>query len=1680
MATYFKPFANCDLIARNDTFTVNEGVRAFLNPLRNDTSAKGKPHFLTKKGVKAKPGDVVAQVKTKYGTLKLKLDADNKLVFDAGDSLKALKSGQIFKTKFAYTIQDRQGNKAQATIQLNIKGNDAPKVTNLATNFQTQILEALDASAQNVGPISGSLRVTDSDRGDKLKGKIVSTEVSYSGGELPPTANLTALTASNALKIASAKATGKAQILKWTYDPAALDLDFLAAGETLQLVFKVRISDGKSDSSVQTLRFTIVGTNDGATISGASTGTVVEEGADGSQTAAGQLTLTDKDKGEAAFRPVSAAALKGAFGLFAFDAATGAWSYQLDSALAQTLGEGETVQEKLTVVSRDGTASETIVVTVVGRNDGASIGSPTDWQVTEDESPLVLTAAGTISVSDADQNQAAFKNAVAASSDTLGTLTLQPNGQYAYTVDNEKVQYLAEGETKVETFIVETLDGTKKTVSFTIVGTNDGAKITGEAVKTVAEDLNGNAEPIVTSGKLNIVDADAGEAVFQPVDLLDLKAEYGEFTFDSETGEWTFTLDNDKAQTLGEGEIVQQTLTVVSHDGTASETIVVTIVGADDGAVIGAPTDLDVTEDEAPETLIAAGTISVTDADQGEAAFKTAVEASEGSLGTLTLQANGDYSYRVENDKVQYLAEGQTKLESFVIETLDGTKKTVTFTIIGVNDGAAIDGVSAASVHEDGESFVVSGLLNVTDADFGEAAFRAVDGGDLKGQYGDFTFDPQTGAWTYVLDNDKAQALAEGETVKEKLKVVSKDGTAEKTIEVTVVGRNDVPAAADDAFSTKEDQALVLDVADLLANDSFAPDVGETLTIVSVGSATNGTVALDSATGKITFTPAADFNGEASFIYTLSDGKGGESTAKVVIDVEPVNDAPVLTALPQQLAICEDGTLLLPAGSLAEAIKTSPRFDIEDSNLDLVYTVVIKTAGGEVLETFTFNGSSPTDIVFTPPQDFNGELNVEATVTDTGGLSDTVSFPLVVRPVNDAPVLTALPQQLAICEDGTLLLPAGSLAEAIKTSPRFDIEDSNLDLVYTVVIKTAGGEVLETFTFNGSSPTDIVFTPPQDFNGELTVEATVTDTGGRSDTVTFPLVVRPVNDAPVADPASVVGDEDCVIEGRVTATDVDNAAGSLTFAVAPQGHPKHGTVVQNADGTYAYTPAPDFHGSDCFTVIVSDGVGGTSEVVVNVTVKPVNDAPVLSSQSKTASEDDAPVCFDLLEGAEDVDGDTVVLQFVSSVESSDGRVVSFQLNGNLLVIDPAQFGDLNSGEERTVTIAYKVTDGTEVVTKEATLVVLGADDNRAPVAANDSLRVASLVPVVLNVLGNDSDLDGDELTIASVSATSNGGTVVKNADGTLTYIPKDTTGGYADTFTYTVEDGHGGSSTASVTVQVDPATELETAGKVYVSKKTDVALSVATLLANDGIAGNDGKTVVSANIYNADRKDKPIAVTLNDGTICFETGGLASGQDKGYLSLRFSDGSVVNYDLNFVNAENGEILKGEYVASYLSSDNGPDYLQGTSFLGFGGADAFFGGAGSDTLNGGAGDDLLVGGLGMDQLIGGSGADAFKFVSADDSSANSIFSDTIWDFCREEGDKIDLSQIDANTKQSGDQAFIFNESSNVWYWPSKFETGKLYFNKLTEMLGADVNGDNKADFMINVKGMSSLQASDFDL
>ncbi|RSM21489.1 hypothetical protein C5B78_22605, partial [Aeromonas salmonicida] len=206
---------------------------------------------------------------------------------------------------------------------------------------------------------------------------------------------------------------------------------------------------------------------------------------------------------------------------------------------------------------------------------------------------------------------------------------------------------------------------------------------------------------LTDTGVLTVSDADQGQAKFVVGAGVASNGALGNLSI-AENGTWSYNVDNSKVQYLGLGETRVENFTVQSVDGT-THTVTITITGVNDGAVISGNDTGAVLEDESTPTLTETGTLTVTDVDGADEAKFVAGNgvASNGALGSLTITEGGAWTYNVANGDVQYLGKGETKVENFTVQSVDGTTHTVTITITGVNDGAVVAGDDRGAVTED-------------------------------------------------------------------------------------------------------------------------------------------------------------------------------------------------------------------------------------------------------------------------------------------------------------------------------------------------------------------------------------------------------------------------------------------------------------------------------------------------------------------------------------------------------------------------------------------------------------------------------------------------------------------------------------------------------------------------------------------------------------------------------------------------------------------------------------------------------------------------------------------------------------------------------------------------------------------------------------------------------------------
>ncbi|MSO93216.1 MAG: tandem-95 repeat protein [Rhodospirillales bacterium] len=949
---------------------------------------------------------------------------------------------------------------------------------------------------------------------------------------------------------------------------------------------------------------------------------------------------------------------------------------------------------------------------------------------------------------------------------------------------------------------------------------------------------------------------------------------------------------------------------------------------------------------------------------------------SAGDLEGLTLTPPTDFAGDLDLTVLAISTDGGTSISTFTVTLTDAAN---------IPPVAADDSASAGEDHS--VTLSASDLLaNDTDADGGVLSISGI----TQPEHGTLVNNGD-GTYTYTPDPNYNGADSFTYTISD-----GDGGFSTATVNLTVDPANDNPVAVGDVFTGSEDGTLVFSLEDLLGNDSDLD--GNSLSLSSFTQPENGSLEYNEGTQTFTFTPNENWNGDTSFNYTISDGAGGTDTGAVSLDVAPVNDAPV--AADDAASVGEDGAITL---SPADLIANDSDIDGDALNI----TGVTEPEHGTLTE------NEDGTYTYTPDPNYNGADSFTYTIADGNGGFSTATVNLTVDPANDNPV--AVGDVFSGSEDGTIVF---SLEDLLGNDS--DLDGDSLSL--GSFTQPSNG----TLAFDAGTQT-FTFTPNANWNGSTAFNYTVSDGHGGTATGSVGLNVAAVNDGPVAHTDAFTGNEDNAVsisKATLLGNDTDVDGDSLTITGVTE--PEHGTLTENEDGTYTYTPDPNYNGADSFTYTIADGNGGLSTATVNLTVDPVNDNPVVVNDVKAGSEDGVMTFTlqSLTANDSDVDGDSLSLG--SFTQPSNGTL-AFDAGTQTFTFTP------NANWNGSTAFNYTVSDGHGgTATGSVGLNVAAVNDG--PIAHADAFTGTQGNAVTItaaSLVGNDTDVDGDSLTISSVTNPSHG-TLTSNGDGTYTYTP---TSGYSgsDTFTYTISDGHGGTSTATVTLAIDPSSSdapvtihgtsswdrieggsgndtldggsdgedfiYGGAGDDKITASTggddnrlmggagndtitggsagDDLYVFRTGDGNDTFSGGSGTDQILLVGANGIIKDtSQFTVTMTSGSYTTSSSGLSfSSGATGYVTL--SDGSKLTFDgvqnITFSDEfQYDDTTERVYVANQSGDSITGDSSHDGHFVGSDGADTLTGGDGNDTFDGGSGDDTAQGDAGNDLFIFGSG------------------------------------------------------------------------------------------------------------
>jgi hypothetical protein len=620
--------------------------------------------------------------------------------------------------------------------------------------------------------------------------------------------------------------------------------------------------------------------------------------------------------------------------------------------------------------------------------------------------------------------------------------------------------------------------------------------------------------------------------------------------------------------------------------------------------------------------------------------------------------------------------------------------------------------------------------------------------------------------------------------------------TATATVSVTVVAG---PTAVDDDVTTGFEKPVTVTV---LANDS-----GVGISTTTVGTSTDGTAVVNAA-GTVTFTPNIGFTGDASFSYTITDGYGVTATATVTVHVlpKPVASGDAVT-IPQDTPVdvsvltndtgsgiqvtsvsgSAEGTVAVKnaatvtftpnpgatgaatftytitddAGQTATATVTVTIVAKPVANSDTALTglntlVVVPVLGNDtgtaIALTTVGTSSNGTPVAnadgtvsFTPAAGFTGVTTFDYTIIDGVGQTATGTVTVTVRGTPTA-------------VDDTVIIKEGTNASNIPVLAN--------DLGSNLSLDTVGSSSDGTVTKNADGT--ITFAPNTGFTGTATFTYTNKDDAGQASTATVTVMV-------IAKPV-LVDDFISTAEGQpVTSTVAANDTGT-DLQITGVGTSPNGTATFLPDRSVTFTPAAGFHGVTTVTYSVVDAAGQTGTATLHISV--VQAPTAADANVKTGQVMPVTVALQALT--------TGTAQSVTAVGSSLNGTVTDNGDGTATFIPAAGFVG-------TTAFTYTVTDALgQTATGTITVDVIPA-----PVASPDTAATHDGAPVTVQAVGNDT---GENIVITAVETTPNG-TVVLNADGTVTFTPK---AGFAGTavIVYTITDDLGQNAVGTITITV--------------------------------------------------------------------------------------------------------------------------------------------------------------------------------------------------------------------------------------------------------------------------------------
>ncbi len=590
----------------------------------------------------------------------------------------------------------------------------------------------------------------------------------------------------------------------------------------------------------------------------------------------------------------------------------------------------------------------------------------------------------------------------------------------------------------------------------------------------------------------------------------------------------------------------------------------------------------------------------------------------------------------------------------------------------------------------------------------------------------------------------------------------------------TVTADNDAPVVTDIPNQTIAEGASFTTIA----LNGYVSDVDNSDAEINWIASGNTALTVSISSGIATISvPNADWNGSEIITFTATDPGGLTDDDPVTFTVTPVNDAPVVSDIPNQT--------IAEGGSFATIDLNGFVSDIDNSDLQMTWTY----SGNTQLTVSIVSGIATITI---PNSDWNGSETVTFRATDQGGLYDTDPATFTVTGVNDAPVVSDITDQTRA--EGSAF-----------TTISLDNFVTDIDNPDNTIVWTASGSTQLTVSIVNRVAT---ITPPNsDWNGSETITFRATDAGGLYDEDAAIFTVTGVNDAPV------VGDipNQTIAEGSLFATitldnyvtDVDHSDNQIAWTFT--GNTQLTVSIVSRIATIMI-PNTDWNGAETITFTATDGGGLTGSNAATFTVTAVNDAPVVGdipNQSVAEGSSFTTIALD---------------NYVTDIDNIDSQI-AWTYSGNTqltvsIVNRVATITVPNADWNGSETITFRATDTGGLYDEDGATFTISAD-NDPPVVTDipDQTRAEGVSFATISLDNYVSDADN---TDAQITWTSSGNTQltvsIVNRVATIT-LPNVNWNG-SETITFTATDPEGSSNSDAATFTVTPVNDAPVVGDI--------------------------------------------------------------------------------------------------------------------------------------------------------------------------------------------------------------------------------------------------------------------------